>query len=66
MAPSTILLLEDDADRLTGKPVLLGIPTYEDPGVDYHHPDVENITNALMGVHRGLAAKAVPTNNIKA
>lgn len=45
-----------------GKPVLLGIPTYEDPGVDYHHPDVENITNALMGVHRGLAAKAVPTN----
>lgn len=35
--------------------VLLGLPTYSDEGVDYHLPAVENLRNALLGVHRGLS-----------
>jgi hypothetical protein len=38
-----------------GKPVLLGVPTYNNAGVDYHDPKVENLTNALLGIHRGLS-----------
>jgi hypothetical protein len=45
-----------------GKPVLLGIPTYEDPGVEYHYASVENITNALLGIHRGLSRQPLPAN----
>jgi hypothetical protein len=45
-----------------GKSVLLGVPTYDDPDVDYHRPDVENLTNALPGVHRGLAGQDLPAN----
>ncbi len=37
-----------------GKPVLLGVPAYEDEGVGYHHPEVENLENALLGIHAGL------------
>jgi hypothetical protein len=40
-----------------GKPVLLGVPTYNDAGVEYHHPDVENLRNALLGIHRGLSRR---------
>ena len=43
-------------------PVLLGVPTYDDPGVDYHNPKVENLPNALLGIHRGLAHKPLPGN----
>jgi len=43
-----------------GKPVLLGIPTYEDAEADYHDPKVENLTNALLGVHRGLSRQSLP------
>jgi hypothetical protein len=35
--------------------VLLGLPAYEDKGMDYHNPDVENLDNALMGIHEGLS-----------
>jgi hypothetical protein len=45
-----------------GKAVLLGVPTYDDAGVGYHDPKVENLTNALFGVHRGLARMSPPTN----
>jgi len=45
-----------------GKPVLLGVPTYDDPGVEYHHANVENLTNALLGVHRGLSVGPPPAN----
>lgn len=45
-----------------GKPVLLGVPTYEDAGVEYHHSNVENLTNALLGVHRGLYNQPVSSN----
>ena len=29
---------------------LLGVPAYEDAGVNYHHPQVENIRSALQGI----------------
>ena len=30
--------------------LLLGIPAYDDAGVGYHHPRVENINSALQGI----------------
>jgi hypothetical protein len=36
--------------------VLLGLPTYNDAGVGYHHPDVENLSNGILGIHRGLSS----------
>ncbi len=39
-----------------GKPVLLGVPTYDDAGVEYHTPKVENLRTALLGIHKGLGA----------
>jgi hypothetical protein len=45
-----------------GKPVLLGIPTYDDRGVEYHYAKVENLRTALLGIHKGLAASALPPN----
>ncbi len=44
------------------KPVLLGLPTYDDAGVEYHYPDVESMRNALLGIHRGLSRRPLPTN----
>lgn len=35
--------------------VLLGIPAYNDAGMEYHSPDVENLQNALSGIHAGLS-----------
>lgn len=34
--------------------ILLGVPTYGDAGVGYHYPEVENLTNALPGIHAAL------------
>ncbi len=34
--------------------VLLGLPAYEDKGVGYHDPSVENLKNSLHGIHAGL------------
>ncbi|HTR41978.1 MAG TPA: hypothetical protein VMH87_10225 [Pseudomonadales bacterium] len=42
--------------------VLLGLPAYEDKGVDYHNPNVENLGNALMGIHSGLAHSSSLSN----
>lgn len=43
--------------------VLLGIPVYDDAGVKYHFPQVENLRNALLGIHAGLGKfKSVPGN----
>jgi len=36
--------------------VLLGLPAYEDKGVSYHFPEVENLNNALAGMHSGLTS----------
>jgi hypothetical protein len=30
--------------------ILLGVPAYEDSGVGYHHPAVENISSALSAI----------------
>ncbi|MFN7141416.1 MAG: hypothetical protein ACK4UN_18975 [Limisphaerales bacterium] len=45
-----------------GRPVLLGVPTYDDGDAEYHHPEVENLRNALLGIHRGLSRKELPSN----
>ncbi len=37
-----------------GRPVLLGVPAYEDAHTSYHKPEIENIPNALAGIHAGL------------
>lgn len=42
--------------------VLLGIPTYADRNVEYHFPEIENITNALQGIHAGLTRIKSPDN----
>lgn len=47
-----------------GKPVLLGVPTYADEGVGYHHPGTENLTNAVLGIHRGLT-RAGPADSYR-
>ena len=45
-------------------PVLLGVPTYDDAGVLYHDPRVENLRNALLGIHAGLSDyEALPANH---
>jgi hypothetical protein len=49
-------------DWSEGKSVLLGVPTYDDAGVDYRDPKVENLENALRGIHRGLSRKPVPAH----
>ena len=36
------------------KPVLLGVPAYDDADSGYHDPDIENLNNALRGIHAGL------------
>ena len=46
-----------------GIDVLLGVPAYHDKGVGYHDPDVENLQNALSGIHAGLSIfKKIPSN----
>lgn len=49
-------------DWSEGRAVLFGVPTYDDAGVEYHDPKVENLHNALLGIHRGLSQKSPPTN----
>lgn len=45
-----------------GKPVLLGVPTYDDAGSGYHDPAVENLRSALLGIHRGLSRETLPAH----
>jgi hypothetical protein len=47
-------ILDWTAEGAKPPQILLGIPTYADAGVEYHKPDVENIKNALPGIHAGL------------
>ena len=43
--------------------VLLGVPVYDDAGVEYHDPHVENLSNSLAGIHAGLKRyAALPVN----
>ena len=39
--------------------ILLGVPAYDDAGSGYHDPTVENLANALLGIHAALAAYPV-------
>jgi Glycosyl hydrolases family 18 len=43
-----------------GKEVLLGVPAWDEPSIS-HHPDVENITNSLRGIHAALEPE-MPVN----
>jgi len=43
--------------------VLLGVPVYDDAGVGYHFRHVENIENALRGIHAGLGGVSVLPEN---
>jgi hypothetical protein len=45
--------------------VLLGLPAYDDPGVKYHYPHVENLKNSLSGIHAGLKRYAHLPRNYK-
>ncbi len=43
--------------------ILLGIPSYDDAGVQYHFSAVENLSNGLQGIHAGLAhSQTLPPN----
>ena len=44
------------------KEVLIGVPAYDDTGVGYHNPRVENLTNALLGIHRALSSAPLIQN----
>jgi hypothetical protein len=44
------------------KPVLLGLPAYEDSEVDYHDPKTESLKHALSGLHAGLRRAGDPAN----
>ncbi len=37
-------------------PVRIGLPAYEDAGIGYHYPEVENLDNALAGLAAALTA----------
>jgi hypothetical protein len=43
-------------------PILLGLPAYDDAGVGYHHPDVENVSTGLWGIHAGLDSEPLAPN----
>jgi len=45
--------------------VLLGVPAYDDEGVKYHFPHVENLKNSLLGIHAGLERYASLPKNYK-
>lgn len=45
-----------------GKPILLGVPAYDDAGVGYHDPSVENLEHAIAGIHRALSARPLPSH----
>jgi hypothetical protein len=49
-------------DWAEGKPVLLGLATYDDAGVGYHHPSVENLEHGLAGIHAGLRRSGPPAH----
>ena len=43
--------------------VLLGVPAYDDAGTGYHFPHVENLQNALSGIHARLSSlESLPKN----
>lgn len=52
-----ILLWSEDTE------VLLGLPAYDDTGVGYHDPKIENLENGILGINAGLGKfKNLPKN----
>ncbi|HHT9137882.1 MAG TPA: glycosyl hydrolase family 18 protein [Candidatus Wunengus sp. YC60] len=50
-------------DWSKGAIVLLGVPSYKDEDVGYHNPGVENLSDALSGIHAGLNRyREIPSN----
>ena len=47
------------ATRSSTCELLLGIPAYDDAGVGYHHPGVENINSALQGISASPRKNAI-------
>ena len=46
-------------------PVLLGVPAYDDSGVGYHDPAVENLRHGIRGIHGGLQSmEGLPANYV--
>jgi hypothetical protein len=45
--------------------VLLGLLAYDDPGVKYHYPHVENLRDSLLEIHAGLKSYAHLPRNYK-
>ena len=46
-----------------GPQILIGVPTYADEGVGYHHPRAENLTTGLRSLHRALSRfEKLPAN----
>lgn len=45
------------------RPVWMGIPAYDDAGVRWHNPKVENLSHALPALHAGLSANSGPPAN---
>jgi Glycosyl hydrolases family 18 len=54
-------ILEWSPDR----EILFGLPAYDDYGVKYHHPRVENLQNSLLGIHAALIKYVELPNNYK-
>jgi hypothetical protein len=48
-----------------GRPVLIGIPAYDDAHTDYHNPDVENLQHSLAGMQAGLDSFATLPENYR-
>ncbi len=46
---------EPNGSRPNGPQILIGVPTYADEGVGYHHPGAENLTTGLRALHRALS-----------
>ena len=44
------------------RPVLIGVPAYDDADSGYHDPAAENLHHALAGIHAGLLAEPATAN----
>lgn len=52
-------------ERSEGTDVLIGVPAYDDAGVEWHRPEIGNLKNALAGIHSGLLSCPEPPANYR-
>ena len=50
------------ARRSPWRTIVPGVALLTALGVGYHDPTVENLPNALLGIHRGLSRRALPAH----